>query len=96
MSLKKKLASVVGAVALSTTLLAAPAGAQVPDDLFRQSAEPVVQGSFNAYQTLFDNPVTAPSAIGIFLSSMTWQYLIWCPAAMALGSEGTDMGRCAF
>lgn len=88
MSLKTKLASVAAAAVLSTTVVAAPANAQ--------SAEPVVQGSFDAYQSLYDNPVTAPSAIGVFLSSMTWQYLIWCPAAMALGSEGTDMGRCAF
>ena len=88
MSLKTKLASVAAAAVLSTTVVAAPANAQ--------SAEPVVQGSFDAYQSLSDNPVTAPSAIGVFLSSMTWQYLIWCPVVQRLGSAGTDMGRCRF
>ena len=87
MSLKTKLASVATAAVLSTTMVAAPANAQ--------SAESVVQGSFDAYQSLYDNPVTAPSAIGVFLSSMTWQYLIWCPVAQRLGSAGTDMGRCS-
>jgi hypothetical protein len=96
MNLKKKLAAVAAAATLLIPALATPAQAQDPAQQLRQSAEPVAQGSFDLYQSLFDNPVTAPSAIGIFLSSMTWHYLIWCPVATQLGSAGTDMGRCSF
>lgn len=96
MKLKKKIAAVAAAATLATTALAAPAHAQDPAQQLRQSAEPVAQGSFDFYQSLFNNPVTAPSAIGVFLSSMTWHYLIWCPVATQLGSAGTDMGRCSF
>lgn len=95
--LKRSLASMAFAVTLIATTPAAPAQARVPAaDPFRQSVESAAQGSSAAHRSLYFNPLTAPSAIGVSLSSMTWHYLIWCPVAMYLGSEGTDMGRCSF
>ncbi len=100
MSLRKTLSSLAAAtlVAATVTVTAPVATAQVgdPAELFRQSAEPVAQSSFEVYQSLFDSPVTAPSAVGSFLSSMSWQYLIYCPIAQRIGLEEPYSPNCTF
>ena len=75
MSLKTKLASVAAAAVLSTTVVAAPANAQ--------SAEPVVQGSFDAYQSVFSD-LQFQRDMGILLmfmfSANMLGAVILCPA----------------
>ncbi|AGF72080.1 hypothetical protein [Corynebacterium halotolerans] len=100
MTFRKTFASPAAAAALAIALVTAPAAtAQKADtsaDAFRQSAEPVALAWWDFYFSLFDNPVTAPSALGTSLSAMSLQYLIYCPIALELGLEERYSPRCTF
>lgn len=95
MRIRKTVVGLVAATALAAGAAATPvAAAQTPEDAFRQSAEPIARTSWDAFYSLYDNPVTAPSALGSSLAIMAFGFFVYCPIAQWLGVEEPNSGTC--
>lgn len=96
MMFRKSLTALVASAVLATATLTAPvANAQSAEELFRQSAEPVAEGSYDLFQSTLSSPITAPIGLGVYLSSMSLHFFVWCPIASLLGHPDSTTGRCA-